>query len=91
MDNLCRTGFHAYSAIGTKGIIDRSMEIIDYDRFIRTFLLAYLTAYAAVFAYKLCRFSVISGRTHNIYALGNRLYSNKLIRTYCRTLTAGAA
>ena len=60
MDDLCRTGCHAGSAVCTLAVIDGSVEIIDHDRFIRTFLLAYLAADTAVFAHKLRRLAVVS-------------------------------
>lgn len=60
MDDLCRTGCHAGSAVCTLAVIDGSVEIIDHNCFIRTFLLADLTADTTVFAYKLRRLAIVS-------------------------------
>lgn len=69
MDHLCRTGCHAGSAVGTLVIVDRSVEIVYHNSFIRTFLLADLTADTAVLTYKLSRLSVVSRRTEHVNML----------------------
>ena len=60
VDHLYGTSFHAGSAVCTFAVINGRMEIINDNRFVRTFLLAYLTAYTAVFTYELSCFTVIS-------------------------------
>ena len=61
MNSLNGAGSHALSAVCTKLVIDRGMEVFDLDSTFRALLFADLTADAAVFAVLLCGFSVIFG------------------------------
>ena len=60
VNDLCRTGCHAGSAVGALAVVDRCVEVIDDNSLIGTFLLTDLTADTAVLAYQLCCFSVVS-------------------------------
>ena len=59
MDDLGRTGLHALTAIGAFFVVDRSMEIINMDSFIWTFLLADTAADTAVLAVELGGLAVV--------------------------------
>ena len=59
MDDLCRTGCHAYTAAGTLLIVYSRMEILHLYRSVRTLLLTDLTADTAVLAVLLCDLAVV--------------------------------
>ena len=59
VNDLHRTGRSTFAAAGTFFVVDRSVEVLDFDCAVRTFLLAYFTTDTAVLAGKLCCLTVI--------------------------------
>lgn len=90
VNDLHRTGRSTFAAAGTFFVVDRSVEVLDFDCTVRTFLLAHFTADTAAFAGSFCILAVVAGRAENISSLALRLDAYERIRTYSSALSASS-
>ena len=66
MNDLYGTSVHTFAAVYALIVVDRSVEVLDFDSAVRTFFLAHFTAYTAVFASEFGSLSVVARRAEDV-------------------------